>query len=220
VATKIGCSLFQREEKTRLHHTVKFPERCMSQSCILCVGVVLNTVCYLLSFSIPWAIVRIHVNKGDYELMVPVTLGIYGCYSDPCLYDSQYFVMNGEEMEFDVATRDNFLWIRGFVLLTYTLGTVMGIISLLCRSFILCYCSNCGCIRYMYPISVTMLVMSCVMYFAFMYQYFVNSGMLEGSILLLTSATFGMVFSAMYLSELSLERYRYSRIPDVPVQYA
>lgn len=189
----------------------------MSESCALSMGVILNALLCALSFSIPWAIVKIPVNRGDYQLVVPVTIGICGCYSEPCIYDDNIFIMNGEEYEFDSITRDNFIWVSEFVVLTYTLGTLMGIVSLLCRSCIFCFCSNCSCMRYMYPVSVVIIVLSCVMYFGFMYQYIVNGGMLEGSILLLCSATFGMVFSTVYLSELSLERYRYTAIPNISV---
>lgn len=68
--------------------------------------------------------------------------------------------------------------------------------------------------RYLYPLSVVLVLVSTVVYFFFIIGYVGGGGLLEGSLLLLFSASFGMVCSTMYLSEISIARYRYIRIPS------
>ena len=185
----------------------------MGEICIIQVGVLVNSIFFAIALVIPWAVVMIPIDQGYWRMVVPVTIGMNKCFTEPCIYHNEVFEVNDRYMKFDDDTREKFVALSRTVLALYTAGSALCLIA---YALHVLFCCTSYRIRHVYPLSVVLIVMAAVVYFAFIHfhSYLHSGGLLLGSIMLLLSATCGMVLSTMYMTEINSKAFRYARIMD------
>lgn len=176
------------------------------------VASVLHLISYYLSFYLPWLFSAFHItdihrvvvyssfydSDSSWHTSIPVTLGITKCFTNPCIYP-KIDAYSGLEVTIDSNLRHQFKFIRLLVVLLFSLSAALALLASII--YLIKGNKNLGWLRYIYPLSVCHLVLSSCIYFPFMYVNLNGGYFREGSILLLSSTSFGMGICSMYFAE-------------------
>ena len=185
------------------------------------LGSLLNCLCFIALFHLPWAQIYLPVSEGSWKMIVPVRIGLTKCFSDVCVFDS--LVHDTEDpsspIRIDSHVTKNFIFIHHIVL------------GFLVASCILCIFHSCliicGCsakfdymtsssryqnstlqfyARYIYPAAVCCNIFALFIYCGFTVWFLNGGGFLEGTMLLVLSIMIGIVCCM----DLFLEAYHHS----------